>query len=201
MRSLILVLSIFLILFISNFAHARTGRGARDLASFSKPIGKYDPLPQRGFELGVSLSGFVILDKDAPVVPIPGKVDLTLGYRFNPYFSLSADLWTFWFLAYGAEIKPKINFVNGNISPFIAGTVGLVGIIPIFDWDDDDGDNAGRPPLLTYSAGPGIDFRVGRRMLVTTDIRYRGVYSPDNWDDSSNYGHALETGVGMIFKF
>ena len=146
---------------------------------------------KKGFILGTELAGFIGFD-EGQVIGAPGKVDLILGYQFNPYISIAADLWTFWFVAYAAEAQIKANFTDSKISPYAIGTAGVIGVINVFD--DEEGGSIG---LATYSAGLGVDFHLSKKGTLFTDLRYRGGTEID--DQGSANG--IEIGVGYRWTF
>jgi hypothetical protein len=139
-----------------------------------------------GGEVG-ALIGF----GDGATLGAPGKVDFLVGYQVNPYFSVGADLWTFWFIAYAAEAHLKANFTDSKISPYAVGTAGVVGVITTLD--EDEGGGA----AFTYSAGLGADFNLWKRATLFTEARYRGA---TGWEDSPS-AHGLEAGVGLRWRF
>ena len=148
---------------------------------------------KKGFFLGSEL-GALVGFSDGEVFGAPGKLDLLLGYQINPYFSVAADLWTFWFIAYGAEAQLKANFTDTKISPYAVGSIGIAGVLNVFD---DEGDNA---TLLTYSGGLGLDFHLWRKATLFAETKYRGGSTFTN-DDISGSGHGMEIGVGFRWIF
>lgn len=148
---------------------------------------------KKGFFLGTEL-GALIGFSDRRTVGAPGKLDLLIGYQINPYISVGADLWTFWFLAYTAEAQVKVNFTDKKISPYAVGSIGAGIALNAFD---DDGDNVG---FLTYSAGFGVDFHLWRKSTLFAETKYRGGSGFDNGDflDSE---HGMEIGVGCRWIF
>lgn len=124
-----------------------------------------------GFFLGGELDG-VILPGSGLGVPVAAKLDFITGYQFNPYFSLNGDLWTVFFVVYGAELSPKFNFTKGRVSPFFAASIGVAGS-PL--GGDDDDDLSGNIIVPVYSAGPGLDIHFGEHGTLFLAARYHGV--------------------------
>ena len=147
---------------------------------------------KKGVFLGGELGALVGFD-DGELIGAPGKLDFLVGYQINPYVSVAADLWTFWFIAYAAEAHVKANFTDSKISPYAVGTAGIAGVINAFE----DGGNS--PVGLIYSAGLGVDFHLWKQGTLFTDVRYRGGRSFD--DDLNVNGHGLEMGVGFRWMF
>lgn len=146
---------------------------------------------KQGFFLGGVLAGLVGFDNGS-VYGAPGKLDLLAGYQINPYISVAADLWTFWFIAYAAEAHVKANFTDSKISPYAVGTVGVVKVLTLLDEDEPGG------AALTYSAGLGADFHLWKQGTLFADVRYRGGRDIDNLSLS---GHGMEVGVGFRWTF
>lgn len=146
---------------------------------------------KKGFFLGGEVGGLVAFSDD--VFGAPGKLDFLVGYQINPYVSVAADLWTFWFIAYAAEAQVKVNFTDSKISPYAVGTVGAVGVINVWD-DGDDGVESS----LTYSAGLGADFHLWKRTTLFAEVKYRG---GNEFSDFNSAGHGLEAGVGLRWTF
>lgn len=141
-----------------------------------------------GGELG-ALVGF-----DGGVYGAPGKLDLLVGYQVNPYFSIGADLWTFWFIAYAGEAHAKVNFTDGKISPYAVGTVGVVRVLTVLD------EGEGGATAFTYSAGLGLDLHLWRHGTLFAEAKYRGGMGM-NGDSFSDAAHGLEAGVGFRWTF
>ncbi len=144
-----------------------------------------------GFFLGGELGALVGFG-DGDVFGAPGKLDLLAGYQINPYISVAADLWTFWFIAYAAEAHVKANFTDSKISPYAIGTAGVVGVINVFEEEDTGG------AAVTYSAGLGADFHLWRQSTLFAEARYRG---GRGFEEGGPAGHGLEVGVGYRWTF
>ena len=175
---------IFLLPFVSSFPLRAEEAEKTDAPQFNT----------KGFQLGVETDAFVTFASDLPV--LPGKVDLTLGYRFNPYFSLSADLWTILGLVYAGEVAPKINFTDSRISPFLTFSVGGGGSLNPFAEEEDVDRAIG---FGTYSVGAGVDFHLGRRTTLYTVVKGRGWLSLCR-PSRGNVGlYADRRGRGILF--
>ncbi len=146
-----------------------------------------------GFFLGTELAAFISPEIDPPGVP--GKIDLLIGYQLTPKVSIAADLWTFWFIGYSAEAHVKVNFNEAKISPYAVGTVGIAGLVNVFN---DSSNNVFS--FLTYSAGFGGDFHLWKRTVLFTEARYRGGLKLES-NQSDQMAHALELGVGLRWHF
>lgn len=147
-----------------------------------------------GFFLGGELGALVGFD-EGDVFGAPGKLDLLIGYQINPYISIAADLWTFWFVAYAAEAQVKANFTDTKISPYAVGSAGVVGIVNVFDDEEEGGVG-----FVTYSAGLGVDFHLWRKGTLFAEIKYRGGRAFTE-EDLSGAAHGLEAGVGFRWTF
>ncbi len=178
-KSYLLTLIGGLILFSSSLLHSQSISSA-DTLDYKK----------QGFQLGAEIGGLIALSPD--VIGAPGKLDFLIGYKFNPYFTLNLDLWTFWFLAYVAEINPKVNFSDSKFSPYLSATFGGGGA---FFLNDEDNDIRG---FLTYSAGPGNDMHLWKKTTLFTEIKYRGA---TNFGDERDLVHGLELGFGVRWTF
>jgi hypothetical protein len=148
-----------------------------------------------GFFLGGELAALVGFD-DSAVIGAPGKLDLLAGYQINPYVSVAVDLWTFWFIAYAAEAHLKANFTDTKISPYVVGTAGIVGVLNVFDDEEEDTGAA----FVTYSAGLGIDFHLWKQGTLFAEAKYRGVRL-STFEDISGVVGGLEMGVGFRWTF
>jgi hypothetical protein len=165
------------------------------VAAVALPAGASEKAPQttdykkKGFFLGGELAGLVGF-ADGDVIGAPGKLDFLVGYQINPYVSIGADLWTFWFVAYAAEAHVKANFTDTKISPYAVGTAGVVGIVNVFD-DEEEG-----LALFTYSAGFGADFHLWKQGTLFTEVKYRGGTAFTK-EDLSGTARGVEVGVGF----
>lgn len=161
------------------------------LQAQSKPASSEFEYKKKGFFLGGELAGLVGFG-DGDVFGAPGKLDLLAGYQINPYISVAADLWTFWFIAYAAEANVKANFTDSKISPYAVGTIGVVKVISLLDEDEPGG------AALTYSAGLGADFHLWKQGTLFAELKYRGGSDIDNLSVSVN---GVEAGVGFRWVF
>lgn len=146
-----------------------------------------------GFHLGGELSGLIGIGEVSGGAF--GKLDFIAGYQFNPYISLNADLWTFWFLAYGVEINPKINFIDAKISPFVTASFGIASVFLL-----DDSDNTAEA-FLTYSAGAGVDIHLSRHGTLYAFGKYRGGTNALGDIAAGDVAHGVEFGVGFRWLF
>lgn len=162
-------------------AHSKE-KGAEDVLEFKK----------KGFFLGGDLAGLVGF-ADGDVFGAPGKVDFLAGYQINPYVSVAADLWTFWFIAYAAEARAQVNFTPAKISPYAVATAGVVGILTTLDEDEGGGS------AFTYSAGLGADFHLWKRGTLFAELKYRGAAAFSG--GVNDLAHGLEAGVGLRWTF
>lgn len=148
---------------------------------------------KQGFQLGFELNGLVNTGLNYGV----GKVDLIAGYRFNPYFSLNADLWTIYLIAYGVELNPRIHFpTRSKASPYLGISAGWMSF-GFFETLAEEiiGEKI---QLFTFSAGPGVDIELGNHMTLNVALKYRGIAS---LGDDSGYANALEGGAGLRWTF
>jgi hypothetical protein len=121
-----------------------------------------------GLHAGISLNAVINLygkgdcESDCFTVPpiLPGKIDLSVGYQFNPYISLDAKLWTFWLFVWGVEIAPKFSLTDSMVSPFVTATYGVATVL---------GEGA-----TYFGYGGGVDIHVSKRTSFFGMARWIG---------------------------
>ena len=150
-----------------------------------------------GFQLGGELSGVIgfggIHFGEEQGTSGHGKIDIILGYQFNPFFSLNADLWAIDLVNIGVEINPRINFTEGRISPFLTASLGIASNLFCED--------SNCSPPITYSAGVGTDIHLGKKGVVFIETKYRGFSREVEGESASLFTRGLEFGAGFRWMF
>ncbi|MCC7460297.1 MAG: hypothetical protein IT286_03245 [Proteobacteria bacterium] len=89
---------------------------------------------------------------------LPGKLDLNVGYQFNPYVSLNARIWNFWIIVNGVELAPVVHLTDSRVSPFITGGVGAATVL-------------GSGGAYAF-AGAGLDIHFTQKANMFVQARY-----------------------------
>ncbi len=126
------------------------------------------------------------------------RLNLTVGYRLNPYVSLDINLWSMILLS-SAEFSPKINFTKTRISPFVSTAVGYGTALRIGPSDGpEEQDNS--TDFTFYSAKVGVDGHMSKHTNLYASVG--GMYNATNRNDRSTLERILITPeIGFQWKF